>query len=148
MALFDETHMLGTISASSQDEVFQALATRAVELGSAADATAVIADLKDREGESSTGFGGGIAIPHAKTASITVPTVLFGHTETPVEWDALDGKPVSTFISILVPDGEGTEHLRILAKLARKLMHEDFADGLRTGSDAEACALIEGVLAE
>ena len=60
----------------------------------------------------------------------------------------MDDKPVSTFISILVPDGEGAEHLRILAKLARKLMHEDFANGLRNGSDSEVCELIKGVLAD
>ena len=148
MALFDSTHMLGTIPAASQMEVFEALAHRAVELGSASDEAAVVADLKAREQESSTGFGGGIAIPHAKAESISKPTVLFGRVGMPVEWGALDGKPVSTFISILVPDGEGAEHLRILAKLARRLIHEDFANGLRTGSDAEVCVLIEGVLAE
>lgn len=148
MSLFDSTHMLGTISACSQDEVFEALAARAVELGVADNVSAVVSDLKDREKESSTGFGGGIAIPHAKASNTTSPTVLFGRTESPVAWNALDDKPVSTFISILVPDGEGAEHLRILAKLARKLMHEDFANGLRHGSDSEVCELIKGVLAD
>ena len=148
MSLFDSTHMLGTISARSQEEVFEALASRAVELGVADDASAVVSDLKDREKESSTGFGGGIAIPHAKTSNIASPTVLFGRTGSPVAWNALDDKPVSTFISILVPDGEGAEHLRILAKLARKLMHEDFVNGLRNGSDSEVCELIEGVLSD
>lgn len=142
MELFAKDHMLGTIEAASQDEAFQALAAAAVRLGVATDEAAVVADYREREREATTGFGGGVAIPHAKTDNVTDATLLFARLAQPVEWHALDDAPVSTLISILAPRSGADVHLQLLAKLARKLMHEDFVAVLKTGTPDEVCDAI------
>lgn len=143
MELFAQDHVLGVIDAATQEDVFQALANKAVELGVATDASAVAADYAAREAEASTGFGGGVAIPHSKTNNVTDATLLFARLSTPVEWKALDDAPVSTVISILAPQNGADVHLRLLAKLARKLVHPDFVEVLSHGSMDEAYAAIQ-----
>lgn len=143
MELFARDHMLGTIEAASQEEAFQALAAAAVRLGVATDEAAIVADYQERELEATTGFGGGVAIPHAKTDNVTDATLLFARLSQPVEWHALDDAPVSTLISILAPKNGADVHLQLLAKLARRLMHEDFVTVLKTGTPDEVCDAIQ-----
>lgn len=142
MELFAQDHMLGTIEVTGQDDVFAALAAKAVELGVASDAAAVAADYRAREAEATTGFGGGVAIPHSKTDNVTDATLLFARLSQPVEWHALDDAPVSTVISILAPTTGADVHLQLLAKLARRLMHADFVEVLKNGTLDEAYAAI------
>lgn len=146
MELFAPSHMLGTIEAATQDDVFAALAAKAVELGAANDAQAIAADYREREQEATTGFGGGVAIPHAKTGHVASATLLFARLSSPVEWDALDGAPVTTVISILAPTSGADVHLQLLAKLARRLMHDDFVSVLKNGTSDEAYAAIEAAI--
>lgn len=146
MELFAQDHVLGVVDAADQADAFAALAAAAVKLGVATDATAVSADLAERELEATTGFGGGVAIPHSKTDNVSKATVLFARLATPLEWNSLDGEPVTTLISILVPKDGSDVHLQILAKLARQLMHEDFVGVLRSGSLEDAYARIKEVV--
>lgn len=143
MELFAKDHMLGTIEAASQEEAFQALAAAAVRLGVATDEAAIVADYQEREQEATTGFGGGVAIPHSKTDNVTDATLLFARLAQPVEWNALDGAPVSTLVSILAPKSGADVHLQLLAKLARKLIHEDFVAVLKTGTTDEVFDAIQ-----
>lgn len=146
MELFARNHVLGTVEASAQEDVFSALANKAVELGVAKDAAAIVADYEEREREATTGFGGGVAIPHSKTDNVSDATLLFTRLSQPVEWQALDGAPVSTVISILAPTAGADVHLQLLAKLARKLMHADFVEVLKNGTFDEAYAAIQGAI--
>lgn len=146
MELFARNHVLGTIEVSAQEDVFSALANKAVELGVAKDAAAIVADYEEREREATTGFGGGVAIPHSKTDNVSDATLLFARLSQPVEWQALDGAPVSTVISILAPTAGADVHLQLLAKLARKLMHADFVEVLKNGTFDEAYAAIQGAI--
>ena len=99
MALFDSTHTLDAVDAADQNAVFEALATKAVELGVAADASAIVSDLHEREAEASTGFGNGVAVPHTKSANVSTPAILFARLTAPVEWHALPSTRSSTFLS-------------------------------------------------
>lgn len=146
MELFARNHVLGTIEVSAQEDVFSALANKAVELGVAKDTAAIVADYEEREREATTGFGGGVAIPHSKTDNVSDATLLFARLSQPVEWQALDGAPVSTVISILAPTAGADVHLQLLAKLARKLMHADFVEVLKNGTFDEAYAAIQGAI--
>lgn len=93
MELFSRNHLLGTIEASSQDDVFRALAARAVELGAARSADDIVADYHEREAEASTGFGGGVAIPHSKTDNVSDAILLFARLRHPIfgytRWNVL-----------------------------------------------------------
>lgn len=83
-----------------------------------------------RETEGSTGFGSGIAIPHGKSSHVIEPTLMCAKLAQPVAWQAMDEAPVTFLFMILVPEESHTEHLQLLAKLARKLMHAEFVDQL------------------
>lgn len=147
MELFARDHMLGTIEATSQQDVFARLAAKAVELGVATDAQAIVSDYQEREREATTGFGGGVAIPHAKTDDVSSATLLFARLSQPVAWQALDEAPVSTVISILAPTSGADAHLQLLAKLARRLMHADFVEVLKNGTEDEAYEAIQAAVA-
>ena len=146
MELFARNHVVGTVEAPAQEDVFSALANKAVELGVAKDAAAIVADYEEREREATTGFGGGVAIPHSKTDNVSDATLLFARLSQPVEWQALDGAPVSTVISFLAPTAGADVHLQLLAKLARKLMHADFVGVMKNGTFDEAYAAIQGAI--
>ena len=146
MELFARDHVLGTIEVASQDDVFAQLAAKAVELGVASDAAAIAGDYREREQEATTGFGGGVAIPHSKTDNVSSAVLLFARLSQPVEWHALDDAPVSTVISILAPTSGADVHLQLLAKLARKLMHADFTEVLKNGTLDEAYEAIEAAI--
>jgi PTS system fructose-specific IIA component len=89
-----------------------------------------------REAEFSTAMGFGIAIPHGKTAAVNEPFLCFARV-TEVDWSALDGNPVDLVFMIGVPEDAGTAHLKILAAISRKLMKQEFRDGLRSAVSAQ-----------
>ncbi len=129
--MLNESCVFFGIDAKTQREAVEYLVGKAKELGRVTDAGEVVKAVLEREAEGSTGFGKGIAIPHGKCSAVTEPTLLFGKLQNGVEWHALDDSPVTILFMILVPEESHTEHLQILAKLARKLMHDDFVDTLK-----------------
>lgn len=90
-----------------------------------------------REEESTTGIGFGVAIPHGKSAAVAEPSLAFGRSQAGIQYDSMDGKPVHLMFLIAVPETSNDEHLRLLSKLSRKLMHEDVRQKLMTVTDAE-----------
>ena len=146
MTLFAKENMILDIQGTTQKEVLAELAAKAKALGVVKDADTLVADYLDREAESTTGFGNGVAIPHAKTANNLTATILFARSKHPVEWNSLDGKPVETWISLIVPDQEAGLHLQLLAKLSRQLVHPEFVDTLINGSADEVYDKISGIV--
>ncbi|WP_028263766.1 PTS fructose transporter subunit IIA [Atopobium fossor] len=148
MTLFSKDHILGTLDVANQSEVFKVLAEHAQQLGITNNVQAIVSDYIEREDESSTGFGGGLAIPHAKSTSVFNAAVLFAKLKKPINWVAIDDKPVDTVISLLVPQGENATHLKLLSSLSRKLVHEEFVQVLRDGSMDEVFELITNALTD
>lgn len=91
-----------------------------------------------REEESTTGIGFGVAIPHGKSSAVTKPSLGFGRSQKGIAYDSMDNKPVHLMFLIAVPESSNDEHLRILSKLSRKLMHDDVRQKLMTVTDIEA----------
>ena len=136
------TVLLGT-TVADRDAAVRALAGAAADAGRLA-APGVVAAALAREEKSTTAVGHGVAIPHARTAGVTVPTLAFARLADPVDWDAPDGAPVDLVFLIAVPEDAGKQHLKILAKLARALMKEDFRESLRAaGSAAQIVTLVD-----
>ncbi len=127
-------------------EILKEFAEFAVKNGKVTDAAGFYKDLCLREEESTTGFGGGIAIPHAKSAFVKEVGVLVGRGENPVAWEAMDDQPVYCWICLLVPETGGQEHLRLLSQLSRKLMDPEFVGKLKTGTESEILTLVQGVI--
>ncbi|MNW44920.1 PTS system fructose-specific EIIABC component [compost metagenome] len=97
-----------------------------------------------REAESSTGIGGGIAMPHAKTKAVNEPTVVFAKSAQGVDFESLDGEPARIFFMIAAPEGAGTMHLRTLAALSRLLVDGEFIEQLMaTGTPDEVSELFD-----
>ncbi|WP_206832015.1 PTS sugar transporter subunit IIA [Alicyclobacillus fructus] len=134
-------------SVASRGEVIRRLVETAHATGHVDLVDEVIHAVEQREAEGTTGFGKGIAIPHGKSSAVRKPALLFAKLAQPVDWNSLDGKPVNMVFMILVPEGANDDHLRLLSALARKLMHDDFVEGLRAAQDEEQLAsFVNGAL--
>lgn len=84
-----------------------------------------------REKETTTGFGNGISIPHCKIDSVKEASIAIGKLNKPVEWKAIDEKPVDFIVMLAIPNDEAsTTHLKVLSALATKLMDDDFTHKL------------------
>jgi fructose PTS system EIIBC or EIIC component len=102
-----------------------------------------------REEQSSTGIGGGIAMPHAKTKAVNEATVVFAKSATGVEFESLDDEPARIFFMIAAPEGAGNMHLRTLASLSRLLIDSEFIEQLmNTRTPDEVSALFDAKQAE
>jgi fructose PTS system EIIBC or EIIC component len=119
---------------ATKTEVITALAAIIGRTGRA-DAAGLAADALAREEKMSTGLGGGIAIPHCRSAAVTSNSLAFARLEPPVDFGAADG-PADIAFMIAAGEGSDDAHLELLAKLARSLMREEFTAGLRKATAA------------
>ena len=94
--------------------------------------------LLERERLGSTGIGGGIAIPHARLASVTRPCGLFARLAQPIDFDSIDDRPVDVVFLLVAPEGAGADHLKALARVSRLLRDRGLVEKLRATEGAEA----------
>ena len=85
-----------------------------------------------------TGMESGIAIPHAKSPAVLRASVAFGHSQAGVDFGAEDGSPADLIFLIAAPEGADDLHVRVLSRLARRLIHEGFRTALREAASPEA----------
>ena len=99
----------------------------------------LVAKLIERENLTSTGLGNGIAVPHPRepeSLSIAKPSIAACFLETPVDFNALDGKPVNLLFVLLSPSVR--THLQLLSRLSYCLRNKAFIAFLHSGPEAEA----------
>jgi nitrogen PTS system EIIA component len=97
--------------------------------------TVILESLTVREQLGSTGVGHGVAIPHARMNQCAVPAAAFVRTKLAIPFDAPDGKPVSVFLGLIVPNKANERHLQLLATAAAMLSDRIFRDKLKTSTD-------------
>ncbi|RIV86543.1 PTS sugar transporter subunit IIA [Aurantiacibacter zhengii] len=102
------------------------------------DADQVLEHLEEREKLGSTGFGRGVAIPHARMPDLGRPVAALLKLERPVEFNAADGLPVDLVFGLLSPANSGATHLHALAAISRLVRDEGVHDALSDAPDAEA----------
>ena len=134
-ALISTELVLLDIDADDRAVVTRLLAERLAAAGRVTDLAGFLADVQAREAQMPTGLPGGIGIPHARSAHVTVPTLGFARVPKGVDWGAEDGPATLVFL-IAAPEGGGSEHLTILAALARRLIHASFRESLLSAPDA------------
>lgn len=100
--------------------------------------------LLERERLGSTGLAGGVALPHARMPGIHDSRGAFLRLAEPVDFDALDGRPVDLVFALLVPEEATDEHLQLLARLAAMFNDEALRDQLRVAQAEEALAILSG----
>ncbi|WP_174298883.1 PTS sugar transporter subunit IIA [Sphingomonas bacterium] len=94
--------------------------------------------LAARERLGSTGFGGGIAIPHAKLAGISEVAALLIRLAQPIAFKAVDDRPVDIVLAMLSPPDAGADHLKALAQVSRRLRDQSFVAKLRGAGSPDA----------
>lgn len=104
-------------------------------------ASLVFDALSAREKLGSTGLGHGVAIPHGRMDDIETPRVALLRLQGGVDFDAIDNEPVDILIALIVPVDSTSEHLDLLAQLARALSQPDNIAAIRRASDPAALHL-------
>ncbi len=141
--------MIMDLQATTKDEAIDELIASLNRSGRINDPVLFKEMIYKREAESSTGIGGGIAMPHAKTTAVNEPTVVFAKSRKGLDFEALDDQPAHVFFMIAAPEGAGNTHLRTLAALSRLLIDSDFISQLMsTDTPAEVSALFDAKQAE
>lgn len=102
------------------------------------DAKAIGGALGERERIGSTGFGGGVAIPHGKLAGIDRIVALFARLSQPIDFQAIDDLPVDLVFVMLSPLEAGAAHLKALAGVSRRLRDQSFVAKLRGAGSPDA----------
>lgn len=106
------------------------------------DSAAILASVNEREQLGSTGFGQGVAIPHGKLESLTRIYCLFARLSEPVDYKAIDGKPVDLVFLLLSPVDAGAEHLKALAAISRVTRHVPTLEKMRGARSRDALAAV------
>lgn len=127
------------VVATDRDEVTHRLVDLLVAAGRVTDADGFLADVRAREAQMATGMPGGIGLPHARSAFVTVPSLAVAKVPAGVDFGAPDGPATLVFL-IAAPAAGDSDHLQILAALARRLVHESFRASLHNATDAGAVA--------
>jgi nitrogen PTS system EIIA component len=102
------------------------------------DSTLVVERLTERERLGSTGFGGGIAIPHGKIDGLDHVVGLFARLAQPVDFTSIDDEPVDLVFMLLSPTDAGAAHLKALAQVSRVLRDKGFVAKLRGAATDDA----------
>ena len=108
-----------------------------IQRGNISDKASYRRQVGEREKESTTGIGEGIAIPHGKCAAVAAPGLAAMVIPGGVDFDSLDGEPVTLLFLIAAPDTEDNIHLDVLGKLSMLLMDEEFTQRLRGAGSVE-----------
>ncbi len=129
--------MLFDLQATDKEGVINEMIQSLVDNGVVTDFETFKTGIMNREAQTSTGLGDGIAMPHSKNEAVKEATVLFAKSNKGVDYASLDGQPTDLFFMIAAPEGANDTHLAALAELSKYLMKPGFADKLRQASTPE-----------
>ena len=106
------------------------------------DSAAIFASLSEREQLGSTGFGQGVAIPHGKVDGLKQIYCLFVRLSEPLDYKAIDGRPVDLVFLLLSPPEAGADHLKALAAISRVTRHAITLEKMRGARSRDALAAV------
>jgi PTS system nitrogen regulatory IIA component len=129
--------VVADLKATSKKQALQDLAKRAAEI-SGLHVRAIFDVLMERERLGTTGVGNGIAIPHGKLPNLERLHGMFARLENPIDFQAIDERPVDLIFVLLAPESAGADHLKALARISRLLRDEAICNKLRGTDNAEA----------
>ena len=135
--LLDKRSISLTAAPKSKEEALNEAIALMAESGKINDTEGYRRQVFAREEESTTGIGEGIAIPHGKCAAVNRPGLAAMVIKDGVDFESLDGEPVTLLFLIAAPDTKDNVHLDVLSKLSMMLMDEEFTKNLRNASTAE-----------
>ncbi|TWT07936.1 PTS fructose transporter subunit IIA [Planococcus sp. CPCC 101016] len=134
--LTEETIILN-LSAATKQQVLEELASQLDRAGKLSNKRAFTEAILERESQSTTGIGDGIAIPHAKSAAVKSPAIAFGRSLDGLDYESLDGQPAHLFFMIAASEGANDDHLEALSRLATFLMDDKFRTNILAAQSKE-----------
>lgn len=141
-ALFSADTVICDIKPDSPKQLFQQIATQLISAHDLGSRGVVCRDVvqaaTERERLGSTGVGNGVALPHARIDGMDRVVAAFARLSEPIEFDAVDGRPVDLVCFLLAPADAGGAHLRALARVSRLLRRPELRQRLRAAPDAQA----------
>jgi fructose-specific PTS system IIA-like component len=117
----------------AKEEVIRQMTNSLYLAGRVAKRQALEDAIWKREDTYSTGFGHGFAIPHCKCDCLSANSIVIAKLSSPVEWGAMDGKPVDVVILLAIrPQDHAEQHMRVFARLSRLVMRQEFRRQIRS----------------
>ncbi|OJG44960.1 PTS system fructose-specific transporter subunit IIABC [Enterococcus hermanniensis] len=124
--------MIMDLQATTKKAAIDEMVQKMYDAGRISDIDVYKEGILNRESQTSTGLGDGIAMPHAKNSAVKEATVLFAKSNSGVDYESLDGQPTYLFFMIAAPEGANDTHLQALAALSRLLIDPDFVAKLKS----------------
>lgn len=131
--ILKSTNVFLDVSSSSKKQFLEAVASHCASVAKCEEQL-IFDALVERERLGTTGVGKGVAIPHARLAGLTDLFCTFWRTA-PLDFEAIDGKPVDLIFCLLVPEESGADHLKALAHISKLLRDEETIARLRKAHD-------------
>lgn len=128
--IISKSAVLDHVQASGKRELIQSLAEKISDF-SGLDERVIFDAVWERENLGSTGYGEGVAFPHARIEGLDKVCGMFARLDEPVDFDSLDNKPVDLVFLLISPENSGADHLTALAALSRILKTEGSCEKLR-----------------
>jgi len=123
------------LEARSKEELLRELVN--VVSGDPDDHDEVLRAVREREAVLSTGIGHGVAIPHGKSAAVGELRMAAGRMDAPVDFDALDGQPVSLVFLLVGPESAAGPHIKALSRISRIVRRDEVRERLIAARNAD-----------
>lgn len=134
------------LDARNKDEIIDRLVELVVKTVNGTSQDAILKAVRAREQLMSTGVGNSVAIPHGKTNAVNALVAAFGRCKIPVDYEALDGKPVTLVFLLVGPEDAAGPHIKALSRISRLLSYGEFRTRLTGAETAEE--VISAIAAE
>lgn len=125
------------VQCNSKKRILEIISQIAAKNNPTIDEAVVLNSLLSRERMGSTGIGNGIALPHGRLPGLERVLAIVVTSTPPIDFDALDDKPVDIFFALLVPEDQTDGHLQTLATVASKLSDKDTIKAIRKASNSD-----------
>ena len=135
--ILQPTCVKAPLEGKSKDSVITELVDLLADSGQLLDKEVVLEAVLVREQTRSTGIGSGIAIPHGKCAGVKELVMSIGICKDGIDFDSIDGKPVSIVILLASPIDRTGPHIQAMARISRLMLDEDFKTNLENATSAE-----------
>ena len=136
-SLLDKDSVLPDLNVKTKADVLDRLVSSLKGQVSDEEAEQILQAVREREDIMSTGVGKGLAIPHGKTAAIEQTYAAFAVLKEPIEYEAIDHKPVKLVFLLAGPQSSNSLHIKMLSRISRLMNNKQFRDRLVDCSSAE-----------
>jgi mannitol/fructose-specific phosphotransferase system IIA component (Ntr-type) len=123
------------LDSQNKDDLLRELVDVAAGPG-APDREDLLRAVREREAVLSTGIGHGVAIPHGKSSAVNDLRMAAGRSAGPVDFDALDGEPVSLFFLLVGPESAAGPHIKALSRISRLVRKDEVREKLVAARNA------------